>query len=175
LLSAGAACFVAASLLGGRLGEAGRLRTVVGWSTAALGAGVVLLFGIPVLGLDGWSAALSGGLAFCLAGVAGGLRIPAASVLGMAQHPERPDVMMAARTAAMQAGYLVGAVLAGSVVATAGWPALGPVLAIPLGLSALLMVRLPSEQQVPSSPALRPRGQITARANLSGAATTSVH
>ncbi len=46
--------------------------------------------------------------------------------------------MMAARTAATQTGYLLGAVLGGAVIAVSGYPALGLVLAAVLTCSAAL-------------------------------------
>lgn len=157
LLAVGATCFVVASVIGGRLGGTGQLRALVGGSTVALAVAVVLLFGTPALGLEGRGAAVGGAVAFCLAAATGGLRVPTASVLGMAQHPQRPDAMMAARTAAMQAGYLLGAVLAGWVADAAGWSAVGPVLAVVLVVAAWLMVGLPG----PDDPARgRDRGLL---------------
>lgn len=144
LLALGATCFVVASVLGGRLGATGSLRALVGGSTLALAAAVVVLFGTALVEPGSWVVPAAGAVAFCLTAAAGGLRIPTSSVLGMAQLSDRPDVMMAARTAAMQAGYLVGAVFSGWVVVTAGWAALGPALAVVTLGSAYLMVRLPA-------------------------------
>lgn len=142
LLALGAVFFVASSILGGRPVVARHVRAAAVASTAVLAAAVVLLFAAG-LGPVGPSGLVAGAAAFCLAGTAGGLRIPSSSVLGMAQHPERPDVMMTARTSATQVGYLAGAALSGWVVAAAGWVWLGPVLAAVLLTSAALMARLP--------------------------------
>lgn len=166
LLSAGAACFVAASLLGGRVGSTVRARALVGGSTVLLAVAVVLLFGTALLGPDSRLGPASGALAFCLAAVAGGVRIPAASVLGMAQHPDRPDAMMAARTAAMQAGYLVGAPVSGWVAVGVGWQALGPVLAVALATSAVLMCSLPAGDTSPVPAGARPGGTRQGDADL---------
>src|SRR5690606_22495035 len=103
LLALGATCFVVASVLGGRLGATGSLRALVGGSTLALAAAVVVLFGTALVEPGSWVVPAAGAVAFCLTATAGGLRIPTSSVLGMAQLSDRPDVMMAARTAAMQA------------------------------------------------------------------------
>lgn len=143
LLALGAVFFVASSILGGRPVVARHVRAAAVASTAVLAAAVVLLFAAGLLGPVGPSGLVAGAAAFCLAGTAGGLRIPSSSVLGMAQHPERPDVMMTARTSATQVGYLAGAALSGWVVAAAGWVWLGPVLAAVLLTSAALMARLP--------------------------------
>lgn len=141
LLAAGAACFVVASLVGGRLARTVDTRVVVVTTTSLLALLVALLLGTARLA-PGAVATASAAVAFALSATAAGVRIPATSVLGMAQRPHRPEAMMAARTAAMQAGYLIGAALSGAVVAAAGWAALGPVLATVLAASALLTTRL---------------------------------
>lgn len=142
LLALGAAFFVATSILGGRPLVADHVRAAAVASTVLLAVATLLLFAVGLLESSG-PALVLGAASNCLAGAAGGLRIPSSSVLGMAQHPERPDVMMTARTAAMQVGYLVGAALSGWTVAVAGWAWLGPVLAVVLVASAVLMARLP--------------------------------
>jgi predicted MFS family arabinose efflux permease len=50
--------------------------------------------------------------------------------------------MMAARTAANQLGYLLGAVVGGTVIAVAGYGAFGVVLAAVMSVSALLILRV---------------------------------
>ncbi|MFB9732779.1 MFS transporter [Ornithinimicrobium kibberense] len=148
LLALGASFFVATSILGGRSLMARHVRAAAVVSTAVLAAATVLLFSAGLRGPVGAAGLPAGAAAFCLAAAAGGLRIPSSSVLGMAQHPERPDVMMTARTGATQVGYLAGAALSGWVVAALGWVWLGPVLAVVLLASAALMARLP-DRSVP--------------------------
>jgi predicted MFS family arabinose efflux permease len=50
--------------------------------------------------------------------------------------------MMAARTAATQLGYLVGAVVGGVVITVAGYGAFGFLLAAGMVASAVLMLRI---------------------------------
>jgi predicted MFS family arabinose efflux permease len=50
--------------------------------------------------------------------------------------------MMAARTAATQFGYLLGAVVGGAVIAGPGYATLGVVLAVGMAASALLILRV---------------------------------
>ena len=50
--------------------------------------------------------------------------------------------MSAVRAASMQLGYLIGAPLSGVVIAGAGWPALGLVLALLLAGAASISSRL---------------------------------
>ena len=50
--------------------------------------------------------------------------------------------MMAARTAATQLGYLLGAIVGGALVAGAGYAVLGFVLAAGMATSALLVLRV---------------------------------
>lgn len=152
MLSAGAACFVLASVTGRHLGPVLDLRTTVWASTALLAVAVAVLFGAVLLPAGGWRA-MVGALAFGVAAVGAGLRIPATTVLGMAQRPERPDVMMASRVATVQAGYLLGSALSGATIATRGWLALGVVLGLVLAASAALTARLSQTRSRP------PRGR----------------
>jgi predicted MFS family arabinose efflux permease len=84
--------------------------------------------------------------------VAAGVRTPASSGLGLAQLPEHPGTMMAARTGATQVGYLVGAAFGGVVIAGAGYAALSLVLAAGMALSALLVLRVRDDASVPAMP-----------------------
>lgn len=49
---------------------------------------------------------------------------------------------MAVRTGVTQLGYLLGAVVGGAVITVAGYPALGPVLAATMAMSAVLILRV---------------------------------
>jgi predicted MFS family arabinose efflux permease len=160
LLSVGAACFVVTSVAGRRIGSRMDLRKLVAVLTVLLAVAVLILFGTALLAAPAWqvgdasagaqqpaavpeaAAAALATLAFAGTAALAGLRIPASATLGMAQLPERPDVMMAARTLCQQIGYLVGSALSGATVAVAGWAALGPVLAIVLLASAWAVLRL---------------------------------
>ncbi len=142
LLAVGATCFVIASVWGGRVAAEVELRSMVAVLDGLLAVAALLLFGTVLLDDPGRWGTVAGTAAFAVAGSLAGLRIPATAVLGMAQHPDRPDVMMAARTAVQQLGYLLGAALSGAVVAVAGWVALGPVLAVILAGAAVATARL---------------------------------
>jgi predicted MFS family arabinose efflux permease len=124
--------------------------------TATRGAGVVaslprrplitavsLLMGVLFvveLGVSG--SATFGVAAFCTLGFAAGVRTPASSALGLMQLPDHPGAMMAGRTAANQLGYLLGAVVGGTVIAVAGYGAFGVVLGAVMLASALLILRV---------------------------------
>jgi predicted MFS family arabinose efflux permease len=92
---------------------------------------------------------------FCLIGLAAGIRTPASSGLGLEQLPDHPGAMMAARTAATQLGYLLGAAVGGAVIAGAGYGTLGFALAVGMALSAVLVLRVddPLERRAGPSPA----------------------
>jgi predicted MFS family arabinose efflux permease len=92
---------------------------------------------------------------FCLIGLAAGVRTPASSGLGLEQLPGHPGAMMAARTAATQLGYLLGAVVGGAVIAGAGYGTLGFVLAAGIAASAWLILRVDDPLEEPVFPAGR--------------------
>jgi predicted MFS family arabinose efflux permease len=102
----------------------------------------VLMACLVVLQLGAARSAAFAALCFCLVALAAGVRMPASGGLGLEQLPEQPGAMMAARTAANQGGYLLGAVVGGAVIAAAGYGALGFVLAAGLAVSALLILRV---------------------------------
>jgi predicted MFS family arabinose efflux permease len=79
---------------------------------------------------------------FCLTGLVAGVRTPASSGLGLEQLPDHPGAIMAARTAATQLGYLLGAVIGGAVIAGLGYGVLGFVLAVAMVASALAILRV---------------------------------
>jgi len=81
-------------------------------------------------------------LTFFLCAAVGGVRSSVASALGLAQLPDQPGAMMAARTAANQAGYLLGGLVGGATLALSGYAALGIVLATGLILGVTLVMRI---------------------------------
>jgi predicted MFS family arabinose efflux permease len=104
---------------------------------------VSLLMGVLfVVELGAARSALFGVAAFCLIGLAAGIRTPASSALGLEQLPDHPGAMMAARTAATQLGYLLGAVIGGTVITVAGYGAFGVLLAAVMAASAVLTLRV---------------------------------
>lgn len=134
-LAAGATAYFVAATRGGSLADWMPRRHLVAASALSMAVLVVLL-----LNLTG-SVAVAVGV-FCLTGLAAGVRTPASSGLGLEQLPDHPGAMMAARTAATQLGYLIGAVIGGAVIAGPGYGTLGVVLAIGIGVSALLILRV---------------------------------
>jgi len=148
LLASGAAAYFAASTRS--RGLAGRI------SRRSLVAGSALLMAalLPLqLSVTG-SVPLAVGV-FCLIGLVAGIRTPASSGLGLEQLPDHPGAMMAARTAATQLGYLLGAAVGGALIAGAGYGTLGFVLAAGMAVSAVLVLRVddPLERRADPAPA----------------------
>jgi predicted MFS family arabinose efflux permease len=134
LLAAGAAAHFAASTRRPALAFLLRRQLV-----AVLSALMAVLF---VAELGAAHTVLAGVAMFCLLGAAAGARSPVSASLGLDQLPEHPGAMMAARTAATQLGYLLGAIVGGAVIAGAGYAALGVVLAAGMLGSAALIMRV---------------------------------
>lgn len=134
-LASGAAAYFLAATCSGALVRRVRRRTLVAVAATAM----AVLIPLQLTTTESATAAVA---LFCLAGVAAGVRSPASSGLGLEQLPGHPGAMMATRTAATQFGYLLGALVGGAVIATAGYTALGFVLAAGMVVSALLMLRV---------------------------------
>ena len=162
LLAGGAAAHFAASTRGARLTGALPRRQLI--------AAVTLLMAILfVVQLDvAASVAVAAGT-FWLLGLAAGLRSPASSRLGLEQLPDHPGAMMAARTAATQLGYLLGAVIGGAVIAGAGYGTLGIVLAVGMVASAWLVLRVDD----PLEAAARQRQPVIAPVTTAGGGEVS--
>jgi MFS transporter, YNFM family, putative membrane transport protein len=135
LLAGGAAAHFVASTRGRRVSALMPRRRLL----AAVSL-LMAIFFVVELGVAG-SALVAVGT-FCLLGLLAGLRTPASGGLGLDQLPEHPGTMMAARTAATQLGYLLGAVIGGAVIAGPGYGTLGVVLAAGMLTSAWLMLRV---------------------------------
>jgi predicted MFS family arabinose efflux permease len=144
LLAAGAAAHLAASTRSGTfVGLVPRRR---------LAAGSALIMAILLFVLLQQTVSVPLAVAtFCLVAFAAGVRSPASSGLGLEQLPRHPGAMMAARTAATQFGYLLGAVIGGAVIAHGGYGTLGIVLGLGMAASALLIVRV--EDRLEATPA----------------------
>ena len=135
LLACGAASFFVTATRGAGL--------VASLPRRPLIAAVSMLMGVLfVVELGASGSAAFGVAAFCTLGLAAGVRTPASSELGIMQLPDHPGAMMAARTAANQLGYLLGAVVGGTVIAVAGYGAFGVLLAAVMSVSALLILRV---------------------------------
>jgi MFS transporter, DHA1 family, inner membrane transport protein len=147
LLALAAVAYVPGNFLARRLVDR-RARDLLRLGGAVSGAGVAML-GILRPGL-GFSATLFAALAF----VAGGRTI-AGSALGLQLAPRCRLQSMGARTAAVQYGYLLGAVAGGAAFALGGYRALGLALG---ALYALAVVPHVGWRSAFTRPAARPVG-----------------
>ena len=133
LLALWAAVFFAASVrVAPLLGNLSR-PLLVATSALGMGALIALQLGAPAALWIALAAAFSNA-------VAGGVRLTVSSTLGLSQLPDQPGSMMAARTAAIQTGYLLGGLLGGVTLAWSGYAALGLVLGAATVLSAALVL-----------------------------------
>jgi predicted MFS family arabinose efflux permease len=144
LLAAGASAYFLAATQSGRLGARLPRKSLVA------GAALLMALFFPVMLTAGLSTA-GAAAAFAVLGLLAGVRTPASAALGLETLPGQPAAIMAARTAATQVGYLVGAVLGGTVIAGWGYAPLGPVLAAVMLLSAALVLRI-GERAVSAHP-----------------------
>lgn len=136
LLAVGSFAFLISTLSTDRLVRiVGARRPLVVAGALAMGTMAAIIFNVTP------SVAFTLALFFVMA-LCGGVRATSSSALALSQLPAQPGSMMAARTAAAQFGYMVGAVLGGAVLAVADFGALGFVLLGGLGLSALLVLRV---------------------------------
>ena len=140
LLAGGAAAHFVASTRGGAITDAMPRRKLV--AAAALAMAILFVIELNLAG----SVAFAVGM-FCMIGLAAGIRSPASARLGLEQLPDQPGAMMAARTAATQLGYLLGAVIGGAVIAGAGYGTFGIVLAAGMAASAGLILRVDDRQE----------------------------
>lgn len=143
LLASGAAAHFVASSRSGKLANLLPRRHLVAASALLM---AILLF----VQLRATTVSIAVGI-FCLLGLAAGTRMPVSSGLGLEQLPDRPGAMMAARTAAVQLGYLLGAVIGGAVLADGGYAALGTMLAVGMMASALLILRVDDPVEAPAA------------------------
>jgi predicted MFS family arabinose efflux permease len=79
----------------------------------------------------------------------GGVPTPTSASLGLEHCAPRPGAMMAARSAANQTGYLLGAAIGGAVLQVAGYAELGIALAMVMLTAAWLMLLVPDPQADP--------------------------
>jgi predicted MFS family arabinose efflux permease len=137
LLPLGSLAFMVGSTMARRVGARFSRRTLLIVSTLAMGLIAAVLFGFhPMV----WVTLL---LAIAM-GIAAGLRATGSSTLALDQLPEQPGAMMAARTGAVQIGYLVGAFVGGVIVDSSGFGGLGLLMIVGMAASALVMSRVPT-------------------------------
>jgi predicted MFS family arabinose efflux permease len=146
LLAAGAASYIVASVRSGRLTRRFPREPLMRAAALAMSALLVIQFAFE-------SVLVLPFALFCMIALLAGVRTPASAGLGMAQLPTQPGVMMAARTAMTQLGYLIGAALAGVVLSIADYEVLGIALAVVMVASTWAMSGVPDpeqERRVPS-------------------------
>lgn len=137
LLPLGSLAFMVGSTTANRLGERWSRRALLIASTLAMGLIAAALFNFhPLL-------AVTLALAITM-GIAAGLRAAGSSTLALDQLPDKPGAMMAARTGAVQIGYLVGAFTGGMIVDSSGFGALGAFMIVGMAASAIVMAGVPS-------------------------------
>lgn len=135
LLALGAAVFFLAAVRGAPVvGHLPRPRLIAA-AALVLGALIAVQFNAQAIV---WIALA----AWFLSAVAGGVRSTVSSTLGFSQLPEQPGSMMAARTAALQMGYLLGGLAGGAAQAWSGYGVLGIIIAAGLILCAALVLRV---------------------------------
>jgi predicted MFS family arabinose efflux permease len=138
LLPLGSLAFMIGSTATGRVGAQWSKRALLIASTLAMGLIAASLFNFhPVF-------AVTVSLAIAM-GIAAGLRATGSSTLALDQLPENPGAMMAARTGAVQIGYLIGAFVGGVIVDTSGFGGLGVLMILGMAASALVMSRVPQK------------------------------
>lgn len=145
-LAAGAAAYLVTSSRSAWFARRLPVRRLVALAAVAMGTLIPVMFGVATT-----QAAAVG--TFCLLGLGAGIRTPASARLGLEQLPDRPAAMMAARTAATQLGYLLGAVAGGLLIALAGYAALGLALGAVMLVSAALALTV---REPPAAPATGP-------------------
>ena len=140
ILATGAAAHLAAATRTGRLVSLMSRRHLTSWSALIM---AILLFVLLRLTASAPMAVAT----FCFLGLAAGVRSPASSGLGLEQLPRHPGAMMAARTAATQLGYVIGALVGGAVVSHGSYGTLGIVLAVGMAASAVLILGVDDERE----------------------------
>ncbi|MGH2905541.1 MAG: MFS transporter [Solirubrobacterales bacterium] len=114
-------------------------------TVGAIGMGVVatIIFNIHP------AVAFTVGVGFVM-GIFAGLRAASSSTLALDQLPDKPGAMMAARTAAVQIGYLIGASVGGIAVDVAGYGSLGILMIVGMCASAAVMATVPAGRRAPA-------------------------
>jgi predicted MFS family arabinose efflux permease len=137
LLPTGSIAFMIGSALSDRATKRWNSRALLVWSSLGMGVVAALIFNFhPAV----YFTVLIG----LVMGIFAGLRAANSSTLALDQIPDKPGAMMAARTGAVQLGYLLGAAAGGVIVDFAGYGALGVWMIIGMAGSAMVMSGVPS-------------------------------
>ncbi|MGF1473057.1 MAG: MFS transporter [Rubrobacteraceae bacterium] len=135
LLALGAAVFFLSSIRSSSLARRFPQRELI--AVTALGTGAFI-----ILQLNAEPALWISVVLLCIVAFCAGVRTPVSSTLGLSQLPQQPGLMMAARTAALQIGYLLGGLVGGVTLVWSGYAALGLVLGTAMTLTAALILRV---------------------------------
>lgn len=143
LLALGAAMFFISSVRGAPLVRHFPRPPLIAAAALVTGAMIALQFNAQSML---WIAVM----AWLLGAVAAGIRSSVSPALGLAQLPDQPGSMMAARTATVQMGYLFGGLFGGAALAWSGYAALGLILGAGMILAAGLVLHVtdPSTKEV---------------------------
>ena len=137
LLPTGSLAFLVGSAAAERAAKRFSRRSILIVSSVGMGLTAAVIFNVhPAVGF-------TVGVGFVM-GIFAGFRAASSSTLALDQMPDRPGAMMAARTFAVQIGYLVGAAAGGVVVDLAGYGALGAWMIIGMVASAWVMAKVPT-------------------------------
>lgn len=146
LLPLGSVAFMVGSATAARAGEK--------WPRRLLLIGSTLTMGVIAAALFNFHPFLMVTLMLAIAmGVAAGLRAAGSSTLALDQLPDKPGAMMAARTGAVQIGYLIGASIGGVIVDSAGFGGLGLFMILGMAASALVMAGVAARAEPDPGPA----------------------
>lgn len=139
LLPTGSLAFLIGSALTERTAARFSRRSILLVSSVGMGLTAAVIFNVhPAVGF-------TVAIGFVM-GIFAGLRAASSSTLALDQIPDKPGAMMAARTFAVQIGYLVGAAAGGVVVDLAGYGALGAWMIIGMVASAWVMAKVPTKR-----------------------------
>jgi predicted MFS family arabinose efflux permease len=139
LLPTGSLAFMVGSTLANRIAGRYSRRSVLALSALGMGAVACVIFNFHP------SVAFTAIVGLAI-GVCAGLRAANSSTLALDQLPDRPGAMMAARTAAVQVGYLIGAAIGGVAIDAAGYGSLGVIMITGMALSAAVMWGVPARR-----------------------------
>jgi predicted MFS family arabinose efflux permease len=145
LLPLGSLAFMIGSSTAARAGERWPRRMLLLGSTLAMGLIAALIFNVYPFLLFTLFLAIA-------MGIAAGLRAAGSSTLALDQLPDKPGAMMAARTGAVQIGYLIGASVGGVIVDSAGFGGLGLFMILGMAASAVVMAGVPSREEAAARP-----------------------
>jgi predicted MFS family arabinose efflux permease len=137
LLPTGSLAFLIGSALTERMARSYPRSWLLTIGAIGMGVGAAIIFNFHP------AVAFTVSVGFVM-GIFAGMRAASSSTLALDQLPDKPGAMMAARTAAVQIGYLIGASIGGIAVDVAGYASLGVLMIVGMCLSAAVMYTVPA-------------------------------